>query len=181
MKIVETLFPVAVVVALVVNYLQGYYGAKGRVKEKQVSSGVPVPFSAGLPGRDVGANERQVDPVGESFITAELPRGWLDTAMPKQDPNWAEQSIDWSEDRRFSESLEASHACPVDDHHLQNEFGLINPATGLPMLGDGPVDIAGNAYGENGSQQDWSSASHDSLSSDSDGSSSWSSSWDDHR
>ena len=181
MKIVETLFPVAVVVALVVNYLQGYYGAKGRMKENPGSSGVPVPFSAGLPGRDDSANERQVNPVGESFITAELPRGWLDTAMPKQDPNWAEQSIDWSEGRRFSESLETSCGGLIDDHHRPNEFGLINPANGLPMLGDGPMDIVGNAYDEAGRQRDWSSASHDSLSSDSYGSSSWSSSWDDHR
>jgi hypothetical protein len=181
MKLVENLFPIAVVAAIVVNYLQGYYRAKGRAKERPCISGRRFPLSAALRARDAADNERQVDPIGDPFLTAELPRDWLDAAMPEQEPNWAEQSMDCAEDRRFTESLETSRDSHIDDHRRQNDFGLINPANGLPMLGDGPIDIAGNSYGEDGSQPDWGSASHDSFSSEGYKSSNSSSSWDDYR
>lgn len=181
MKIVETLFPVAFVIALVINYLQGYYNAKRRAKTRPDSIRNVAPMSTGLLGQDSGDGEGLIGPIPDQYLTGEIPRDWLDTAMPRPAREWVDQSIDEPGDRRFFDSSDSSQGGYLEDHHLMNDFGLINPATGLPMLNDGPVDIAGNAFGEDGSQHEWGSSSHDSWNSDSLNSSSSTSSWDDNR
>lgn len=179
MRSLDTLVVIAFVVAAVVNYLQGYYSAKRSEAKRSARLPKAVAPTAALIGARAEDVEQTTASLDDPFLTGEIPREWLETAMPRSDSSWAEQSIDWAEDRRFSESLDSFPSAHHEDRHLIAELGLINPATGLPMLGDGPVDIGGNPYGEDSSQRDWNGDGHDSWSSDSSPSSS--SSWDDNR
>jgi hypothetical protein len=172
---------IAFVVAAVVNYLQGYYSAKRSESKRSARLPKAIAPTAAFMGGQAEGVEQTTAPLEHPYLTGEIPREWLETAIPRSDSSWAEQSIDWAEDRRFSESLESIQGGHPDEHYPIAELGLINPATGLPMLGDGPVDIGGNPYGEDSSQHDWNGAGQDSWNSDSFGTSSSSSSWDDKR
>lgn len=41
----------------------------------------------------------------------------------------------------------------LDDSHCESSFS-VNPASGLPMIGDSMIDVGGNTYGSSGNNDD---------------------------
>lgn len=181
MRILETIVPVGFVVVMIICFLQGRYEAqrpKRPGKARNRPSVLPVAAMTAFGGDDEqGSTGLSADP----FLTAEIPRDWLETALHGPEGEAQHHSMVWPDEGHLMGSLVADLHESVNAPDPFHDFGLINPADGLPMLGDGPMDIAGNRFGENDSQDHWSSQSQDSWSSDYIASSSSSSSWDDYR
>jgi hypothetical protein len=181
MRILETLVPVGFVVVMIICFLQGRYEAQrpkrpGRARNRPSVLPVATMTESADDGTQ-GSTGLSADP----FLTAEIPRDWLQTALHGLEAEAHHHSMDWPGEGHQMGSLAADHHESVNASDPFHDFGLINPATGLPMLGDGPTDIAGNRFGENDSQDHWSSQDHDNWSSDFNSPSNSTSSWDDYR
>lgn len=178
MRILETLVPVGFVVVMILCFLQGRYEAQrpkrpGR-KRNQPSVPAVATMTAFGGDDDQGSTGLSADP----FLTAEVPRDWLETALHATEGEAHQHSMAWPDEGHLMGSLVADHHEGVNDPDPFHDFGLINPANGLPMLGDGPMDIQGNRFGES-EQGFWDNQSHDNWNSFSFDSSSSLSSWDD--
>ncbi len=177
MRILETLVPVGFVVVMIICFLQGRYEAQPKRpgKARNRPSVLTVATMTAFGGDDEqGSTGLSADP----FLTAEIPRDWLETALHKPEGEAQQHSMAWPDEGHLMGSLVADHHESVNAPDPFHDFGLINPANGLPMLGDGPTDIQGNRFGE--SDQDfWDNRSNDSWNSGSFDSSSSLSSWED--
>ena len=176
----DTLVVGGFVVAVVLNYLQGYYGAK---RKKAVGSGralPPVQPRASLIGDDPEGVEPTVATMVDTWRETGIPRHWLDAAMPAPTPSPLQDAIAWEDGGRSAETLELFFGEPHEDRQLMAELGLVNPATGLPMVDGGPLDLAGNRFGEDATWHNGDSTGQEPGGGDSHGQTSSASSWDEY-
>lgn len=181
MSLLETLVPVGFVAVLIICLFQGRYEAQRPRRPGSARNRASVLRVAHMTDSADEYAQGSTGLSADPFLTAEVPRDWLETALHRPEGEAQQHSMAWPDERYLMGSL------ATDPHESDNapdpfhDLGLINPATGLPMLGDGPTDIAGNRFGENDSQDHWSSQDHDNWNSDLNSPSSSTSSWDDYR